>query len=307
MGAWGRIGRKVIRGALGTFLLITVAAISPTGAVAATVAVSGDRLEVTGGDERDRLQLERVGEQFRITQRQRDAELATATATCQSTGERELECPSAGINLIKVSTGEGNDRFVVGRSFPASDERGGCRGNELGARLEARMGEGKDYAELSQGDDSVAGGAGKDVLLGCQGDDRIRGGGAGDRLSGDKGNDSIRGSKGSDWLVGCVFDPDDANYPREEPGDDDLRGGRGGDFLYGCKGVDEYRAGDGKDTINARDGKSEMVNCGGRADLVYVDSSDRLRSCERRTNCTTDNFPFFPCSQRASSSRPATR
>lgn len=287
--------------AIWVLVLIAVGGVAPAAASAATVELSGDRLEIKGGEQRDVLQLQRTDEEFRLTQRHRERDLTTPSGACQSTTTREVECPGGGVRFIEVSAGAGNDRFVVGRRFPASDERGACRGNELGPALEARMGKGRDYAELSEGPDLVRGGDQPDVLLGCQGNDEIRGGAGNDRLSGDRGNDSIRGSEGSDWLVGCLYDPDDPNYPQAEPGKDDLRGGGGPDFLFGCRGVDEYRAGNGKDTLNTRDGKSETVGCGGGTDLVYVDPSDRLSSCERRTNCTTDNFPFVPCSRRQTS------
>ena len=290
-------------GSVWALALVAIGGVSPAAASAGTVELRDDRLVISGGDERDRLQLERVDERFRIEQRQPDAELTTPSAACQSATVGEVECPAAGVGLIEASTGAGNDRFVVGGSFPASDERGACRGNELGARLEVRMGKGRNYAELSRGPDLAAGGDRRDLLLGCQGNDEVRGRGGGDRLSGDVGNDSIRGGKGRDWLIGCVYDPDDVNYPRGEPGKDELRGGGGADFLYGCQGVDRYRAGDGNDTLNTRDGKGERLACGGGRDLVYVDPSDRLRSCERQTNCTTDNFPFYPCSRRQASAR----
>lgn len=267
-------------------------------AQAASVELSGDRLTISGTDDKERLQLERKGERFEVTQLGSGATLESAGASCTTEAPSRLSCPAAGVETIVAATRAGNDRFVVGRSFPSSDERGGCRGNQLGAELLVRTGDGRDYAELSDGDDLAVGGGQADVLLGCQGGDQLRGGGGGDRLSGDKNDDSLKGGKGNDWLIGCSYDPDDVNYPRNERGADALRGGPGSDFLYGCDGTDDYKAGKGKDAVNARDKTAERVSCGGQLDIAYVDPSDRLRSCERPTNCTTDNFPFYPCASR---------
>jgi Ca2+-binding RTX toxin-like protein len=178
-----------------------------------------------------------------------------------------------------------------------------CRAASFDPKLKLRTGAGRDVAELSNGADQARGGAGPDVIMGCRGDDAISGGGGDDDLSGDRGSDTLGGGDGRDWLVGCQFDPDDRNFPADEPGSDELRGGGGSDFLYGCKGRDDYRAGSGSDRLNTRDRAAEPVRCATGRDLVYGDAADRLFSCERTTECTTDNFPFLPCKRRLSLGR----
>jgi hypothetical protein len=49
----------------------------------------------------------------------------------------------------------------------------------------------------------------------------------------------------------------------------------------GGRGRTRYSGGTGNDRIYARNGRSEIVECGPGRDLAKVDRSDRLRRCER--------------------------
>jgi Ca2+-binding RTX toxin-like protein len=94
------------------------------------------------------------------------------------------------------------------------------------------------------------------------------GGAEPDRLTGLSLGDWLRGLGGNDTLAGRA-------------GDDCLSGGAGNDALNGGPGNDRFDAGPGDDTVNARDGRSETVNCGpGRQDRVIADRTDRLVGCE---------------------------
>jgi hypothetical protein len=52
--------------------------------------------------------------------------------------------------------------------------------------------------------------------------------------------------------------------------------------LSGGKDVNTYRGGAGNDSLNARNGKRETVDCGsGQKDSAVVDRSDVVRGCEK--------------------------
>lgn len=117
------------------------------------------------------------------------------------------------------------------------------------------------------GDDTLTGNAAVNWLYGYGGDDILRGG---------AGDDILKGGNGADGLFG-------------EDGGDGLEGEDGGDRLDGGLGVDAFD-GDGgfsgADTILARDGTAETINCGAGTDSAIVDPSDMTlgfgdRSCER--------------------------
>jgi len=266
-------------------------------------------IAIVGTADQERLLLRQRESVLRIDERNPNRTLGAAGPECTATtiagGRSRVECPLAGVVKVTVSTAGGNDRVGVGAALPNTDgrDRGFCRAASLDPKLRVRTGPGRDVAELSNGADRARGGGGPDVILGCRGDDALSGGGGGDDLSGDRGSDALGGGSGGDRLVGCELDPDDPNYPRDERGSDELRGGGGSDFLYGCKGRDDYRAGSGSDILNTRDRAAEPVRCSTGRDLVYGDTSDRLFSCERTTECTTDNFPFLPCNLRPSLGR----
>jgi Tol biopolymer transport system component len=110
---------------------------------------------------------------------------------------------------------------------------------------------------------------GPDTLTGTFAGDRLRGLRGNDRLNGAAGNDCLEGGAGNDRLTGGT-------------GNDRLFGGSGRDLLTGGPGRNAYFAGAGNDTVRARNGRREVINCGkGRRDLAVVDRRDRVRGCER--------------------------
>ena len=116
-----------------------------------------------------------------------------------------------------------------------------------------------DAINARAGNDSVLGNAGDDCLSGDEGRDDLRGGAGADSLTGDAGDDRLYGDDGADALSGG-------------PGNDRIKGGRG---------VNRYFGRSGNDSINARNGEAETVNCGTGRDSASVDADDRVKSCEQ--------------------------
>ncbi|MDQ8044975.1 MAG: calcium-binding protein, partial [Patulibacter sp.] len=103
--------------------------------------------------------------------------------------------------------------------------------------------------------EKITGDSGNDVLRGGGGDDTVTGGSGDDAIYGDAGNDTLQGSEGNDTLDGGS-------------GRDSLTGDLGACSSASCPG--------GNDTILARDGEQDSVNCGLGADIAQVDSIDVL-------------------------------
>jgi Tol biopolymer transport system component len=126
----------------------------------------------------------------------------------------------------------------------------------------------------------VSSGALYEIVDGLGGDDRLVARGAayvGGELDGGPGKDVLVGGFWPDRLVGG-------------PGADTLYGGVNHDVLVGGPGRDRLYGQGGTDTIFARDGMRDLVDCGtntGRTnktpelDTAYVDRYDLVRGCER--------------------------
>ena len=120
-------------------------------------------------------------------------------------------------------------------------------------------------------------GPGPDTINGVDSrDDTICGLGGNDVLSGLGGNDTLWGDACNDRakrIFGAQSGTD---------GNDSLDGGRGNDKLVGGKGTNKYKAGAGNDTVSARNGKKETVDCGsGSKDRATIDRADKVKSCEK--------------------------
>jgi Ca2+-binding RTX toxin-like protein len=120
----------------------------------------------------------------------------------------------------------------------------------------------------TDGNDKLDGGDGNDSVFGAGGKDKLTGGTGKDKLSGGDGNDTLGGGDGNDTLDGGK-------------GNDKLDGGKGNDKLTGGAGINKYTGGDGNDSVNARNGKKETIDCGGgKKDSATVDKADVVKSCE---------------------------
>jgi Ca2+-binding RTX toxin-like protein len=109
----------------------------------------------------------------------------------------------------------------------------------------------------SAGPDNFEGDSGEDEIHGAGGDDYLYGGGGGDRIFGDAGNDKVQGANGSD----------------------SVDGGPGLDQIYGDVGSCVVFCNYDADTLFARDGERDTVDCGGGADSAQVDQLDVVAFC----------------------------
>jgi Ca2+-binding RTX toxin-like protein len=131
-------------------------------------------------------------------------------------------------------------------------------GDNVGSDIEEINGSpGNDVFIGSAGPDGFSGGLGNDEIHGGGGDDHLNGGGGDDKLYGEAGNDKIEGGSGADLVDGG-------------PGVDELYGD-----IAGCSIFCSFDS----DTILARDGEADRVDCGGGADYAQVDLLDVVAFC----------------------------
>ena len=127
------------------------------------------------------------------------------------------------------------------------------------------------------GSSSVDGRGGDDQITGNDGTESIDGGGGADRLEGGYGRDTLTGGPGRDTIYG------DETSQR---------------CSYGSHcAVVPY----GDDTILARDGEADTVDCGVGTDRAIVDAADVVSNCEtvEGTDHATTDEPRGGRSQRA--------
>jgi Ca2+-binding RTX toxin-like protein len=111
------------------------------------------------------------------------------------------------------------------------------------------------WANIANGPSTVNGNGGDDQLTAMDYDDAMDGGAGNDRVEGGIGHDTITGGPGKDTLFG----EGDGNY---------------------C-GIYECKIPFGNDTINARDGEADQVDCGVGTDTAIVDALDTVANCEK--------------------------
>jgi Ca2+-binding RTX toxin-like protein len=131
-------------------------------------------------------------------------------------------------------------------------------GDNVGADIEQIDGTGgNDVFTGSAGTDNFLGGSGNDEIHGAGGNDDLYGGSGDDRIFGDAGNDKVQGANGSDTVDG----------------------GSGADQIYGDIGSCSFSCSFDADTILARDGEKDAVDCGSGADSAQVDFVDVVAFC----------------------------
>jgi Putative metal-binding motif/RTX calcium-binding nonapeptide repeat (4 copies) len=234
------------------------------------------------------------------------AELATTT---------NVQCGNGpSVDRIVIRPGGGDDTFQT-RTLAAGDVA------DVQAVIDADMGAGDDGLFVSDNSQAVTaiGGAGSDGLSSGPAVDRLEGGSGNDSLGGGAGSDELLG--GTDFdnafystsanltlsLDGVRDDGDRAAGEADlldsieslqgGSGDDiitgndglnDLTGGEGSDRIDGRGGFDrligdfEGFATGGNDTIFARDGLADTVDCAGGADILFSDDVDIAFGCEQR-------------------------
>src|SRR5215210_925740 len=111
-----------------------------------------------------------------------------------------------------------------------------------------------------------------DRLSGSANPQKMKGLGGNDSISGYRGDDIVDGDGGNDAVYGGL-------------GDDLIYGDAGNDYAEGDFGHDYIDTGRGRDKVAARDGYKDRIVCGqGNRDIVYKDSFDVTRGCERTVN-----------------------
>ena len=111
-----------------------------------------------------------------------------------------------------------------------------------------------EIGSVDSGSSNLAGGGGNDVLKANDTNDTVNGGPGDDIVEGGLGNDTVVGGPGKDMIMG------------------DASSSHCG--IYSCK------IAFGNDTIDARDGEADQVDCGIGEDVAKVDAIDTVANCE---------------------------
>lgn len=149
----------------------------------------------------------------------------------------------------------------------------------LGGADRVSGGRGNDCLDGGSGNDNLDGSNGADFLYGGTGRDIENGGTGGDLMEGNAGKDKLSGGSGHDRLSGGA----DRDKLSGGPGNDRLDGGAARDYIEGGQGGDIVRGGSGNDAINVAESgpRRDTVDCGAGRDTVRIDTTDRVRNCER--------------------------
>ena len=156
---------------------------------------------------------------------------------------------------------------------------------------------------MTDGNDTLMGGAGDDLLLGGPGDDHLDGMGGSDVFDGGPGGDAIVGGDGIDYVsyirsragvyvdIGNNFNVDDDDKPPVHGGyaegdtltevegifgsvfGDTFRGDHQANYLFGYKGNDVIYGAGGADMIRGESGGDSLMGDGGN-DKVYGDTGN---------------------------------
>ena len=204
---------------------------------------------------------------------------ADATA-CTANGAKTIVTCAAALTRIDVRLGDRDDRLTVNATTTRINASGGPGADVLGG------GPGPDRLDGGAGDDTFrASPGGSDEFVGGPGLDSLQtivgrpvalslDGAANDRVpaSGPVSNvradvEDVKGSDGVDRMTGSAA----GNL---------LDGLGGNDVLEGRGGYDAHSGGPGNDVIRARDGLSELVDCGEGSDVAVVDDFDIVSECE---------------------------
>lgn len=154
-----------------------------------------------------------------------------------------------GTDLLRLDGHDG--AMTISLDGQANDGMPG-EGDNIGSDIEKLLGTaGNDVFSGSAGADGFDGGPGGDEIHGAGGGDDLRGGTGDDRLFGDAGNDKVEGTNGTDIVDGG-------------PGTDQLNGDIAGCSVFCAPDID---------TLRARDGERDTVNCGGPGE-AQVDQLD---------------------------------
>lgn len=102
---------------------------------------------------------------------------------CAGSGSAEVHCPVAGIETLRITTNDLDDRAEVA--------------------LRASANKVKQFISLGDGEDQGIGHTGKQRIRGGAGDDTLKGGPGPDFLDGGPGDDTCKGGPGRDTIERC--------------------------------------------------------------------------------------------------------
>jgi hypothetical protein len=243
----------------------------PASANAATVAVDGAVLRVTGTAGSERIVIDQLnGGTIIVANLGLDDALDAGAGCIKYPLSSHAQCDPAGVERAVVELGDGDDEYLSGRFALPTRVDGGAGDDTLydnDGVEEFYGGEGDDLLFMDIGPDG-----GADVLWGGPGYDRAsygqsRGDGRGLRLSIDDVADdgvagegdnihtdieALNGGDGDDVLIGT-------------PGDNELDGRTGDDKLYGLGGDDLLLGGN---EINAGGADTDLLAGGDGFDIV---------------------------------------
>jgi RTX calcium-binding nonapeptide repeat (4 copies) len=212
----------------------------------------------------------------------------------EATGDMDIVY--LGQESVRASGGAGVDTF--------SAAGGAGTGSPLDTPIAFEGGGGADVITGSPFGDSLTGDDGADSLSGGDGDDLLDGSAGDDLIEGDAGSDTFRSQTAATGLtldlavagpqntvaagldtvnsVENALGTSDADRLFGDAGPNELRSLAGNDMLDGRGGVDRLSAEFQNDTIVARDGGPDFVNCGDGTDSVAADlaGTDALIDCE---------------------------
>ncbi|CUH68242.1 Hemolysin, chromosomal [Thalassovita gelatinovora] len=130
-----------------------------------------------------------------------------------------------------------------------------------------------NYAQATEGDDTLTGSDGDDSIDALGGNDRVSGLDGNDSLSGGDGTDTISGGAGDDTLIGGTSENDLRDVIYGGDGDDSIDGGYGNDELRGESGNDTISGGFGVDTVIGAAG-DDVLTGQAWSDLIFGGDGD---------------------------------
>ena len=182
------------------------------------------------------------------------------------------------VSARDVTMGSGADTLTISSSYTPTF------GQRFGGRID--MGAGDDTIHLgeSYGSDVVVAGAGTDTVSYEKRFSPLTittGGGAGDGTGSENDDihaEVVEGGRGDDALTDSSAGG--AVTFLGGLGNDVITGGAGADTLDGQSGDDAVHGLGGDDVLVARDGRADVVECGGGSDSATGDRIDEVTGCE---------------------------
>ncbi len=182
--------------------------------------------------------------------------------------------------------GVGADNYVGG---PGNDKLwldGHAAGMRISIDGQANDGSPGEGDNVGSDIETVAGTVHDDVFAGSEAPENFEGDGGADEIHGAGGNDDLYGGSGDDRVFG------DAGNDRVQgaSGSDSVTGGPGLDQIYGDIASCSVFCTFDPDTLFARDGERDVVDCGAGADTAQVDQLDVVAFCSNVDRATVGSL-----------------